>query len=302
MLARRCVSRRRLCCAIRPVRDVGPTIYPNSRMFQPSNANYVAQPSQLHLAQQSNQQQQPPDDDEKLYRLLATRALLSAGMVYCFTEYVCDITLCEGPSMSPTIQPSGEIVLVEKFFCRRQGLEGGGSVGEQRAQMARKRQLEYETKYKKKDEWHQPFISISDKKPSTWRQAARHAMSALTVGDVVVVQHPQRKGTVCKRVLGLPGDQVLYKKLLVIPDGHLWIEGDNPANSADSRQYGAIPASLVSGRVLGRIWPLRGKAWMERGERPRQPYVHVGSPVEVSGSTVLPAGYEGQTIVKQQRT
>jgi len=269
---------------------------------------------------------------------------MACGMVYCVTEYHVDITLCEGPSMMPTIRPSGEIVLIDKRSVRIYGLEDG-CAGEDRAEAARRRQRRYEEAMRKNlrkrgrdgtgkksrqkglgnDEdgdmvvhevWHRPYLSVSDKPPSNWREKVAQVFSPLSVGDVVVLHHPHRRGTVCKRVLGLPGDQVLhYRGLIVVPDGHLWVEGDNPSNSADSRQYGAVPAGLVLGRVVARIWPLRGRAWMERGGRPRQ-QLHDDASFDVddvyynylhppshhgrsSGSTVLPAGYDGQQIVKR---
>jgi hypothetical protein len=62
-------------------------------------------------------------------------------------------------------------------------------------------------------------------------------------------------------------------------------------NSSDSRIYGAVPAALIVGRAVTRIWPLRG--WLKRGYSVRHP---PGFPVE--GVIVLPAGYQGQTIRK----
>ena len=52
--------------------------------------------------------------------------------------------------------------------------------------------------------------------------------------------------------------------MVKVPDGHIWVEGDNPWNSNDSRNYGAIPASLIVGRVVCRIWPIKGKAMILR--------------------------------------
>lgn len=43
--------------------------------------------------------------------------------------------------------------------------------------------------------------------------------------------------------------------LVVVPRGHVWVEGDNAANSLDSRQYGPIPLGLVRSRAVGRVWP-----------------------------------------------
>ncbi|KAI0702525.1 signal peptidase I family protein [Cytidiella melzeri] len=70
--------------------------------------------------------------------------------------------------------------------------------------------------------------------------------------------------TVCKRVIGLPGDVVCVdptgKKApstehVVVPKGHLWMSGDNAEMSIDSRDYGPVSMALVKGRQVARIWP-----------------------------------------------
>lgn len=215
---------------------------------------------------------------------------MAAGIAYCLAEYIADITLCEGPSMSPTIRSSGEIVLIDKWSLRRYGVADGCN-GQIRAQQARERQERYEKDHP--GEWHEPRISVSDIPRTSWGNVWTQLTTPLSVGDVVVVHHPGRKGTVCKRVLGLPGDQILDRRLSIVPDGCIYLEGDNPNNSSDSRNYGPVPASLLVGRVLFRVWPLRGNALLVRGSRPRQPE---GEPF--TGSTVLPAGYDGQQINK----
>ncbi|KAI8918501.1 peptidase S24/S26A/S26B/S26C, partial [Powellomyces hirtus] len=82
----------------------------------------------------------------------------------------------------------------------------------------------------------------------------------LQLGDVVVCTsplNPQRQ--VCKRVLGLPGDRVYVdptipgSKLVTIPQGHIWLQGDNYNNSTDSRKYGPVPMGLLRGRVLCKV-------------------------------------------------
>ena len=67
-----------------------------------------------------------------------------------------------------------------------------------------------------------------------------------TAGDVVVVQLPDRPLSV-KRVTR------------VERDGAVWVEGDNPFGSTDSRELGALPEASVVGRVVLRLWPRPGR-------------------------------------------
>mmetsp|Transcript_43734 Transcript_43734/g.85819 ORF Transcript_43734/g.85819 Transcript_43734/m.85819 type:complete len:169 (-) Transcript_43734:119-625(-) len=56
-----------------------------------------------------------------------------------------------------------------------------------------------------------------------------------------------------------------------VPSGHLWLEGDNPDNSTDSRTYGPVPAALVRGTVVAKLWPpgrSRRIARLPRGDAP----------------------------------
>lgn len=45
------------------------------------------------------------------------------------------------------------------------------------------------------------------------------------------------------------------KQLISVPKGHIWLEGDNPLYSIDSRHYGPIPITSVRGRVIARLFP-----------------------------------------------
>ena len=126
-----------------------------------------------------------------------------------------------------------------------------------------------------------------DSTPSSWTALLQgiwkqHFTSGLQHGDVIVLHHPSEDATLCKRIIGMPGDTIVrtdggsgdnYRgrhtttnnnnvtmssnHFLVVPPGHLWIEGDNCHNSRDSRSYGSVPASLVIGKVICRLWPLR---------------------------------------------
>ena len=52
-----------------------------------------------------------------------------------------------------------------------------------------------------------------------------------------------------------PKEGGIYRTL-VVPEGHVWLEGDNPLLSVDSRHYGPIPVVYLEGRLVWRLWPL----------------------------------------------
>ena len=61
------------------------------------------------------------------------------------------------------------------------------------------------------------------------------------LGSVVVTWHPQRSKL------------RLIKRLSRVDSNGLWLLGDNPSESTDSRQIGAVPTNLLIGEVVGRL-------------------------------------------------
>ncbi|KAI5663525.1 hypothetical protein M9H77_22848 [Catharanthus roseus] len=78
-------------------------------------------------------------------------------------------------------------------------------------------------------------------------------------GDVVVFCSPtNHREKHVKRITGLPGDWISAPHnydVIVVPEGHCWVEGDNSALSFDSRSIGPIPLGLIRGRVTHIVWP-----------------------------------------------
>lgn len=101
-------------------------------------------------------------------------------------------------------------------------------------------------------------------------------------GDVVLFRAPPNGQLTIKRVVGLAGDSVeirdgvLHVNREPVPEpyvrpgaidgvyygptrvgtGEVFLLGDNRRNSLDSRQYGGVPVSSLSGRVRWVAWPL----------------------------------------------
>ncbi|BFZ55761.1 hypothetical protein PYCC9005_002802 [Savitreella phatthalungensis] len=99
----------------------------------------------------------------------------------------------------------------------------------------------------------------------------RHARGkGVAVGDLVVVAKPGLTDVyVLKRVIGMPGDVVLLdptvsmNEYIKVPEGHVWIVGDNLPHSTDSRHYGPVSMGLIRGRAVAIVYP--EFRWIPRG-------------------------------------
>lgn len=92
-----------------------------------------------------------------------------------------------------------------------------------------------------------------------------------------------RKVSYIKRIIGLPGERVtiyngkvyinereyledylaegvttktVYYNDVIVPEGYVYVMGDNRDGSMDSRAFGCIPIEKIEGKVKFRYWPL----------------------------------------------
>ncbi|RID68280.1 hypothetical protein BRARA_C00450 [Brassica rapa] len=94
-----------------------------------------------------------------------------------------------------------------------------------------------------------------------------HRFGKIGLGDVVLVRSPtDPMKMVTKRVLGLEGHILSFfadplvgddSVNIVVPKGHVWIQGDNVHASTDSRNFGPVPFNLIEGKAFLRVWPPR---------------------------------------------
>ncbi|KAI3769394.1 hypothetical protein L6452_00496 [Arctium lappa] len=93
-----------------------------------------------------------------------------------------------------------------------------------------------------------------------------HRLGKVSPGDVVLIQSPENpKKTLTKRIVAMEDETVSFSvdpsdgdrsRTVVVPKGHVWIQGDNSYASHDSRHFGPIPYGLIQGKVRCRVWPL----------------------------------------------
>ncbi|KAI3716210.1 hypothetical protein L6452_23386 [Arctium lappa] len=93
-----------------------------------------------------------------------------------------------------------------------------------------------------------------------------HRLGKVGPGDVVLIQSPENpRKIITKRVVAMEGEVVSFlvdpsrsdrSRTVVVPKGHVWIQGDNIYASNDSRNFGPIPYGLIQGKVCCRVWPV----------------------------------------------
>ncbi|XP_035840492.1 mitochondrial inner membrane protease subunit 1 isoform X1 [Helianthus annuus] len=119
-----------------------------------------------------------------------------------------------------------------------------------------------------------PTFSLTNELVLLERISTRNGKAG--TGDVVILQSPENpRKFVTKRIIGMEGDKITYivdpknsdsTETVIVPKGHVWVQGDNIYNSYDSWNFGPVPYGLLQGKVFWRIWPT--SAFGSIGRRP----------------------------------
>ncbi len=154
------------------------------------------------------------------FLLELVQTLLLAAILYFMIDFVIARVRVENISMKPTLQP-GEFLLVNKMAYR---------FGEMKR------------------------------------------------GDIVIFHHSAEEDYI-KRLIGIPGDTVEIRKKVVtvngkildepyiaappgyngkweVPEGSIFVLGDNRNQSSDSHSWGFVPLDTVIGKALAIYWPI----------------------------------------------
>ena len=100
------------------------------------------------------------------------------------------------------------------------------------------------------------------RKPDGGKGSALRKGFAAVTGDIVVIQDPEGDGFIIKRVFKMGGESVPVEKFpafhhledgaYVVPEGNVFVLGDNLTQSEDSRVFGPVPLNRVIGKVVVR--------------------------------------------------
>jgi signal peptidase I len=89
-------------------------------------------------------------------------------------------------------------------------------------------------------------------RPGDWALAVKRGR--IRRWDIVVVEHPHRLGfEMVKRIVGIPDE--LAPNGAILEADEWWVEGDAPAESTDSRQFGPVRTADVKATVRLIYWP-----------------------------------------------
>lgn len=106
----------------------------------------------------------------------------------------------------------------------------------------------------------------------------------------------------------LPYDKDDRNRTLIVPAGHVWLEGDNPLVCVDSRHYGPVPIDLVEGKLIWRLFPLLRNVNIRkydqklRGEpKVRPPPLDLEKPKQRGEEDILAAYYNLYRLPKEQK-
>ncbi|KAJ0100888.1 hypothetical protein Patl1_04980 [Pistacia atlantica] len=141
-------------------------------------------------------------------------------LLHVTDKYLCSPTLAYGPSMLPTLNLTGDVILSEQVSYRL------GRVG--------------------------PGDIVLVRSPTDPLKIVTKRILGLE-GDRVTFYDPL-SGDICRTVVVFKKGRVIFL-VTRFQRGHVWIQGDNIYASNDSRYFGPVPYGLIQGKAFFRVWP-----------------------------------------------
>jgi len=173
-------------------------------------------------------------------------ALLTSA--YLFRAYLYDWGPSSGASMYPTIPDASNLLFVNKTYRFGRGIKVGDCVQISNPmfprQYAGKRVVGMPGDYVLRSEYPcatpggAPLCGITD-----WR---RRIEAERVMGGYGAQGTDENQGGD-----GEGEEEWAEPRMIQVPEGHVWVEGDNLGWSRDSRFFGPVPMALIKGRSSG---------------------------------------------------
>ena len=99
-----------------------------------------------------------------------------------------------------------------------------------------------------------PSVVVGNSMDSTLRDQSIHLIGPIwnpKVGDIVTVMLSDEDYSLVKRIVAGPGDAVMHQgKMIILGEDEYYVLGDNREISLDSRMFGPVRRSDITGRLL----------------------------------------------------
>lgn len=187
---------------------------------------------------------------ESVYRVAST-TLRTVCALHLFTSEFYEVSQTEGASMLPTLAVHNDFCLIDKRYKQGRNIQLGDIV------VARKPTDSMHWVCKRVTGMPGDVILID---PSSQSVAKLREHYQTPMDDAV----REKLKVIEKRYRGVNIEGEPFNQYIVVPDGHVWLTGDNLSDSIDSRVYGVVPMGLIGGKIIaGCYLPKFNLRWLE---------------------------------------
>lgn len=169
-------------------------------------------------------------------------------------------TMVKQTSMYPTLK-DGERLFLSRMIRNFKGMPERGDIITFEAPYANAQDKEnpkayYQNNYSLLTKFIRNFLELGGKRSYIKRVIALPGEKIdiidgkVYINDVLLEEDYLEEGLETIMISGGKFDSV------IVPEGYIYVMGDNRAGSQDSRVFGCVPINKIEGKVKFRIWPL----------------------------------------------
>lgn len=171
-------------------------------------------------------------------RRILSISVRSIAAVHLFTSSCFELSQTEGASMLPTIQTSGDFCIIDKSFKNGNKIKIGDLI------VARKPTQPDSWVCKRITGMPGDIILLDPSRDNINELHKRYNENKNDINnDISEIDIPN-----LNKIGKFNRDP--YDMYIIVPDGHVWVTGDNLSDSVDSRTYSVLPMGLIGGKII----------------------------------------------------